>query len=335
VSVDKKCELIELVRRSPQPKRTTIAELGLSRSTFYRWQHRYREQGEAGLADRKPDPAAVWNRLRPQEKTAIVETALQQPDLSPRELACHITDQAGFTVSEATVYRVLKQYGLNRSITLVGFPAGKEFRVKTTAPNQMWQSDASYFFVVGWGWYYSIEVLDDYSRFVLASDLKPDTTADSISDVVEQAVAFTGLRQVPVEDRTKLLTDHGSGYLARVFEEYLRMLSIRHIYCAPHHPQTNGKIERFHETLKARMNLLVYTSPDELRRTMQNFIDYYNHRRYHEAIGNVTPADVYYGRQEEILRRRAEQKQRTIEERLRYNLGRSNLKLTGELESKV
>ena len=335
MSVDKKCELIELVRRSPQPKRTTIADLGLSRSTFYRWQHRYREQGEAGLADRKPDPAAVWNRLRPQEKTAIVETALQQPDLSPRELACHITDQAGFTVSEATVYRVLKQYGLNRSITLVGFPAGKEFRVKTTAPNQMWQSDASYFFVVGWGWYYSIEVLDDYSRFVLASDLKPDTTADSISDVVEQAVAFTGLRQVPVEDRTKLLTDHGSGYLARVFEEYLRMLSIRHIYCAPHHPQTNGKIERFHETLKARMNLLVYTSPDELRRTMQNFIDYYNHRRYHEAIGNVTPADVYYGRREEILRRREEQKQRTIEERLRYNLGRSNLKLTGELESKV
>jgi len=335
VSVDKKCELIELVRRSPQPKRTTIAELGLSRSTFYRWQHRYREQGEAGLADRKPDPAAVWNRLRPQEKTAIVETALQQPDLSPRELACHITDQAGFTVSEATVYRVLKQYGLNRSITLVGFPAGKEFRVKTTAPNQMWQSDASYFFVVGWGWYYSIEVLDDYSRFVLASDLKPDTTADSISDVVEQAVAFTGLRQVPVEDRTKLLTDHGSGYLARVFEEYLRMLSIRHIYCAPHHPQTNGKIERFHETLKARMNLLVYTSPDELRRTMQNFIDYYNHRRYHEAIGNVTPADVYYGRREEILRRREEQKQRTIQERLRYNLGRSNLELTGELGTKL
>ena len=150
MSADKKRELIELVRRSPQPKRTTIAELGLSRSTFYRWQRRYREQGEAGLTDRKPSPAAVWNRLRPAEKTAVVESALQQPDLSPRELACHLSDQAGFTVSEATVYRVLKGYGLNRSITLVGFPAGKEFRVKTTAPSQMWQSDASYFFVVGW-----------------------------------------------------------------------------------------------------------------------------------------------------------------------------------------
>lgn len=335
MSAEKKRELIELVRRSPQPKRTTIAELGLSRSTFYRWQRRYRAQGEVGLVDRKPEPGAVWNRLRPAEQTAILETALQQPDLSPRELACQVTDHAGFTVSEATVYRVLKRHGLNRSITLVGFPAGKEFRVKTTAPNQLWQSDASYYFVVGWGWYYSIEVLDDFSRFVLASDLKPDMTADSISDVVEQAIAFTGMRQVPIEDRTKFLSDHGSGYLARAFEEYLRMLAIRHIYCAPHHPQTNGKIERFHETLRARMNLLVYTSPDELRRTMQEFIDYYNHRRYHEAIGNVTPADVYYGRREEILRRRAEQKQRTIDQRLRYNLGRCNLKLKGELSPKV
>ena len=188
--------------------------------------------------------------------------------------------------------------------------------------------------MVGWGWYYSILVLDDFSRFVLASDLKPDMTAHSISDVVEQAVAFTGMRQVPVEDRTKFLSDHGSGYLARVFEEYLRVLEIRHIYCAPHHPQTNGKIERFHETLKARMNLLVYTSPDELRRTMQDFIEYYNHRRYHEAIGNVTPADVYYGRREEILRRRAEQKQRTIEQRLRYNLGRWNQKPRVQLKFK-
>jgi RNA-directed DNA polymerase len=206
--------------------------------------------------------------------------------------------------------------------------------VKTTARNQLWQSDASYFFVVGWGWYYSILVLGDFSRFVLASDLKPDMTAHSISDVVEQAVEFTGMRQVPVEDRTKLLSDHGSGYLARVFEEYLRVLEIRHIYCAPHHPQTNGKIERFHETLKAHMNLLVYTSPDELRRTMQDFIEFYNHRRYHEAIGNVTPADVYYGRREEILRRRAEQKQRTIEQRLRHNLGRWNQTPRVELKLK-
>ena len=335
MSVERKRELIELVRRTPQPKRTTIAQLGLARSTYYRWQRRFRDQGEVGLADRKPDPGAVWNRLRPEESNIIVQQALHQPDLSPRELACYVTDHAGFTVSEATVYRVLKRHGLSRTITLVGFPATKEFRVKTTAPNQLWQSDASYFFVAGWGWYYSILVLDDYSRFVLASDLKSDMTAHSISDVVEQAVTFTRMRQVPVEDRTRFLSDRGSGYLARVFEEYLEMLQIRHIYCAPYHPQTNGKIERFHETLKARMNLLVYTSPELLRKTMQDFIAYYNHHRYHEAIGNVTPADVYYGRREEILQRRAEQKQRTIQQRLRYNLSRCNHQLMGELNSEL
>ena len=92
--------------------------------------------------DRKPEPEAVWNRLRPAEQTAVLETALQQPDLNPHELACYVTDHAGFTVSEASVRRLLKRHGLNRSIALAGFPAGKEFRGKTTAPNQLWQSDA-------------------------------------------------------------------------------------------------------------------------------------------------------------------------------------------------
>ena len=163
--------------------------------------------------------------------------------------------------------------------------------MKITAPKQLWQSDASYYFVVGWDWYYLTLALDDYSRFVLAATgNRHDGQLDS--DLVEQAVAFTGMRQVQIEDHTKLFSDHGSGYLGRAFEQYLCMLEIRHIYCAPHHPRTNGKIERFHETLKARMNLLVYTSPDHLRRTMQDFIQCYNNHRYHEAIG-MAPADVY------------------------------------------
>jgi hypothetical protein len=93
----------------------------------------------------------------------------------------------------------------------------------------------------------------------------------------------------PVETRARLLTDRGSGYLAAAFEDYPCALGIRHIYCAPHHPQTNGKLERFHETLKARLKLLVYTSPEGLRAAMADFIRLYNHERYHEGIGNVTP----------------------------------------------
>ena len=175
--------------------------------------------------------------------------------------------------------------------------------------------------MVGWGWYYLTSVLEDYSRFILAWELKTDMTAESISEVIEQAVGTTGLPDGPVEDRTRLLTDRGPGYLAHAFEDYLRMLAVRHILCSPHHPQTNGKIERFHETLKARVNLLVYTSPEQLRAAMAEFIEFYNHRRYHEGIGNVTPADVYFGRREGILQRREEQKQRTVLLRIEYNLG--------------
>jgi hypothetical protein len=130
-----------------------------------------------------------------------------------------------------------------------------------------------------------------------------------------------------------LLSHHGSGYLARAFEKYLRMLAIRQ-YCAPHHPQTNGKIERFPRNARstdepAGLHQPVRTAPHpaKLHRVLQPSLSRGNRQR--------DPADVYYERRKEILRRRAEQKQRTIEQRLRYNLGRCNLKLTGELNSKL
>jgi transposase InsO family protein len=101
------------------------------------------------------------------------------------------------------------------------------------------------------------------------------------------------------------------------------MVEIRHIYCSPYHPQTTGKLERFHETLKARLNLLVFTSPEALQAAMAEFIKLYNYRRYHEGIDNVTPTDVYFGRREETLKRRQEQKQATLDRRFQYNLGQA------------
>jgi putative transposase len=207
--------------------------------------------------------------------------------------------------------------------------------VKTTRSNEQWQSDASYFFVVGWGWYYLISVLDDYSRYILAWDLKLDMTAESISEVVQQAVEWTGMERVPVEDRTRLLSDRGSGVLARALEDYLRLIENRHIYCSPYHPQTNGKLERFHETLKARLNLLVFTSREALRAAMAEFIEFYNHRRYHEGIGNGTPADVYYDRREEILKQRKEQTQETLDRRFQCNLSQAPNPTWGERETEL
>ncbi len=324
-------EIVGLVRRAPAPKQRTLRELGIPRSTYYRWERHVRQPraplGSVGGAPSK----VVWNRLLPQEQETIVTTALDHPDLSSREVAWWVTDHAGFAVSESTVYRVLKQRGLIQELEPRGMPAEKEYRVKPQRPNEQWQSDVSYFFVVGWGWYYFISVLDDYSRYILAWAVKPDMTAQSISDVVQQAVEWTDMEQVPIETRARLLSDRGSGYLAHAFEEYLHTLSIRHIYCAPYHPQTNGKIERFHETLKARINLLVYPSPEALRDAMAEFIEFYNTRRYHEGIRNVTPADRYYGRHTGTLECRKETKRATIARRKEYNLGYSPGESAGSL----
>ena len=142
--------------------------------------------------------------------------------------------------------------------------AGKEYHRKTTGPHQMWATDASYFRVVGWGYYYMVTVMDDYSRFILAHRLQRDMTSDSFIEVVQEAVDRTGIDQVPIEDRTKLLGDNGPGYVSRAFRDYLGMVGIKHILATPFHPQTNGKLERYHQTLKRDVNQLPYELPSDL-----------------------------------------------------------------------
>ena len=142
--------------------------------------------------------------------------------------------------------------------------AGKEYHTKTTRPHQMWSTDASYFWVVGWGYYYLVTVMDDYSRFILAWKLQKDMSANSLIEVVQEAVDATGMTDVPVEDRTKLLSDNGAGYVSRAFQNYLRLVGIGHILAAPFHPQTNGKVERYQQSLKREVNQLPYELPSQL-----------------------------------------------------------------------
>ena len=131
-------------------------------------------------------------------------------------------------------------------------------------------------------------------------------TSDSFIEVVQEAVDRTGMDQVPVTDRARLLSDNGSGYVSRAFRDYLGVVGIRHILAAPFHPQTNGKLERYHQTLKRDVNQQPYELPSDLEAAIVAFVSYYNYRRYHKALGNVTPSDVLRGRREDILRRRRE-----------------------------
>jgi len=199
--------------------------------------------------------------------------------------------------------------------------AANEYHTKTTRPHQMWATDASYFRVIGWGYYYLVTVMDDYSRFILAWKLQKDMSANSLIEVVQKAVDATGMTDVPVEDRTRLLSDNGAGYVSRAFRDYLRLVGIGHIRAAPFHPQTNGKVERYQQSLKREVNQLPYEAPSQLERAIAGFVDYYNYRRYHKALGNVTPADVLSRKREEILERRKEVQLQTINRRRDYNKG--------------
>jgi transposase InsO family protein len=301
--------ILAQVENQSRGKRQALMALGIPKSSYYRWR---RGQSDSGSRKRP------WNQITTEEESKILTVARESPDLSSRQLAVWITDNASFAVSESTVYRILRREGLvkRQEQQLV---AGKEYHIKTTRPHQMWATDASYFRVVGWGYYYLVTVLDDYSRFILAWKLQKDMSANSLIEVIQKAIDATGMTDVPVEDRTRLLSDNGAGYVSRAFRSYLSLVGIGHILAAPYHPQTNGKVERYQQSLKREVNQLPYELPSQLEQAIADFVDYYNYRRYHKALGNVTPADVLYGRREEILKHRKEVQILTINRRKDYN----------------
>jgi len=311
MSAGDKAIILAQVENQPRGKRQALMAQGIPKSSYYRWRQR-----QPGSGNRK----RPWNRITPEEDDKILAVAREFPDLSSRQLAALITDNEGFAVSESTVYRILRREGLvKRQETQL--MAAKEYHTKTTRPNELWATDASYFKVVGWGYYYLVTVMDDYSRFILAWKLQKDMSTNSLIKVVQEAVDATGMTDVPVEDRTKLLSDNGAGYVSRAFRDYLRLVDIGHILAAPFHPQTNGKVERYQQSLKREVNQLPYELPSQLEKAIADFVNDYNYHRYHTALGNVTPADVLYGRREEILERRKEVQIQTINRRRDYNRG--------------
>jgi transposase InsO family protein len=314
-----KLNILRLVEGGSLKRSEALARLDVPESTYYRWKRKFKSNGVGGLEDKSCYKGRVWNQLLPEEQSKILEIARLYPEWSSREISCLVTDNCGFSVSESTVYRLLKKHGLVKPREVRTFPASSEFSTKTKRPNEMWQTDATYMFVKGWGWFFLITVLDDYSRRILAFKLQAAMDVEAFSEVVEMACEATGIDEMPFDARPNLLSDNGSALVSRALAEYLETRGLGHILASPYHPQTNGKIERYHRSAKEKINLLVYETPDELREEIQKFVDFYNTRRYHEALGNVTPDDVYFGRRQSIFERREKLRLRTLEKRRKTN----------------
>ena len=310
-----KLEIIRLVEGSHLPTKRTLDKLGIPRTTFYRWYDRYLSGGPEALEDRSPKPSRVWNRIPQPIREKIKDLALKESGLSPRELAVRFTDTEKYFVSEASVYRILKSYDLITSPAYVVLSAADEFKDKTTAPNQLWQTDFTYLKVIGWGWLYLSTILDDYSRYIIAWKLCTTMKAEDVTDTLDLALQASGCDQATVLHKPRLLSDNGSSYISGELADWLEDQQMDHVRGAPYHPQTQGKIERWHQTLKNRILLENYYLPGDLRQKIDAFVDHYNHRRYHESLQNLTPADVYFGRGQTILQQRERIKRKTIETR--------------------
>jgi putative transposase len=315
-----KLEIIHLVESSEMSVRRTLEELGIARSTFYDWYGRYQTGGYEALTDQPTAPRQFWNRIPETVRQHVVEVALEKTELSPRQLAWHITDNEGYFISESSVYRILKSFDLVTSPAFELVTAKDKFENPTKRVNEMWQTDFTQFRIIDWGWYYLCTILDDYSRYILAWRLAPTMASTDVEQTLEMALQATGVAHIKVKHRPRLLSDNGPALVSKPFAEHLKRYQLQHIRGAPYHPQTQGKIERYHRSMKSIIKLDLYYTPAELERAIACFVDYYNNQRYHESLDNLTPADMHFGRAEEILSQREKIKQQTLQARRKLNL---------------
>jgi len=312
---EEKLEIIRLVESSDLPLKRTVKELNVSKSTFYSWYNKFLEGGPDALEDKKCH--STWNKIPESYRTKVIEVALDRSEDSPREVATFMTDNSGHFISESSVYRILKAVNLITSPNHILVKAANEFKDKTTRIHQMWQTDFTYFKVEGWGWFYLSSIMDDYSRFIIHHELCTTMKTPDVERNVEAALIKTGL---PEGRRPKILSDNGSCYISEDIKAFMKEKGITQVHGAPNHPQTQGKIERYHRSMKNVVKLHHYYSLSDLKKAIDEYIEYYNNERYHESLNNCTPASVYNGTNKIILEQRRLLKQKSMKQRRRNHL---------------
>lgn len=240
ITAAEKYEIIETVTRSEIGVKRTLQEFGIARSIFYKWYDRYLQDGYSGLQPKERSQRRQWNSIPKEVKEMVVEIALDKEGLSSRELAHYITDEQQIFISESSVYRILKERGLTTAPSHILLAASNEFKDKTTFVHQMWQTDFTYFKIIGWGYYYLSTILDDYSRYIIHWELCSTMKAEDVKRTVDKAIEKAKLKS---KTKPKLLSDNGACYISSELGKYLKEeLKMKQVHGKPGHPQTQGKL---------------------------------------------------------------------------------------------
>ncbi len=264
-----------------------IVWLGVTASKFYSWRERYGKANEHNAWV----PRDFW--LEDWEKKAIVDFHLKNPLEGYRRLTFMMLDRDVVAVSPSSVWRVLGQAGLLSKWNGEPSKKGSGF-AQPPAPHEHWHIDVSYVNISG-TFYYLCSVLDGYSRLLVHWELRQSMTEAEIEIVLQRA------REKYPEAKPRIISDNGPQFLARDFKEFIRIAGMTHVRTSRNYPQSNGKLERWHKSLKSEcIRPLTPLTQQDAERLIGKYVDYYNNERLHSAIGYVTPMDMMAGRQKQI-----------------------------------
>jgi putative transposase len=278
-------------KKTEQPESRFIPWLGIARGKYFQWKNRYGKANEHnGLV-----PRDHW--LERWEKDAIIDFHSQYPLEGYRRLAFMMLDRDVVAVSPSSVYRVLRSAGLLDRWNRKASSKGKGF-CQPDGAHKHWHIDISYLNLLG-TFYYLCTVLDGYSRYVVHWQIKESMKEADVELIVQRA-----LERFP-EEHPRMISDNGPQFIAKDFKVFIRLCGMTHVRTSPYYPQSNGKIEAWHKTLKeTTIRPKEPGSFEELNRMVADFVEHYNQVRLHSAIGYITPADKLAGREEQIFSER-------------------------------
>jgi putative transposase len=304
-----KLEILETVASCPLSIRKACQELGIPRSTYQRWRKAYRETGLEGLKDTPPMPHRHPHRKTDEERQKVLECASLHTSLGPRSLAPYLWDEYRIPISPKTIYNILRARGWVRQRKQgVKTPEPLPFYPEPKGPNDVWQADFMFVYIDCYGFYQLLTFLDAFSRLPIYHELLAQASSDAAAAALRRAVE--GNRGVTPQ---VIVTDNGSAFVnlkgrkSTVFQQTCSQLGINHRRIPFGHPQSIGRIERFHRTLREEeISLHRYYNPEEARQRITVAIKRYSTQRYHQGIGDIKPIDRHEGREGEIIARREE-----------------------------